>query len=274
MPDKRFYFYFYLIGRREDDSDIHVDMEPLANQVLSGRPVHDVATEAAKRALSQLEIDGSKSRWVRDNSEEIVEAGGSESLAWDRYFGGRLESLAQDLENGVLGEMEDILDSIEDGDDEGSEDDDPEDEEEDEDDPEDDDEDDEPSDEEDEQVGRVRVGKPLSRHARYDQWEARGRKDCEDGGDLGQVVTSADQWPVTTEMKPKAFTVAAANIVEQFWAKTGRRIRRDWRAAHLKDVEADGLRPAKAYNRWMAGWRELAYERAEESLKARQGRAA
>jgi hypothetical protein len=272
MPDGRLYCYFYLIGRDEDDSDIPVDLDELAKRVLRGQEVLAVAHGAALLALRDTEIDGTKHRWLEANKDEVTEAGGNGETAWSHYAKGRVDALARDLEQGVLGEMATILDELDDD----MEDDEPEDDDDEPVDHESDDSDDDPLEDGDNPwaaetraIDQRHDDVRPSLRARYDRWEARGRADCDASHDLGHIKVAAAEYHLQPTTR---ISVAAVQVIEGFWIKAGRRIRRDWRAQHMDELVTDGLRIAKAYNRWVAGWRELAYETVEADLKARQGK--
>ncbi len=117
MTDHRLYYYFYLIGRDSDDSDLRIDLAEIAKRVLDGHAMFVECTAAATAALRHLEIDGTMHRWYERNKDEIAEAGGDRRRAWDLYLQGRLESLAREIEYGVQGEIVDVLDAIDAGDD-------------------------------------------------------------------------------------------------------------------------------------------------------------
>lgn len=263
MTDKRVYYYFYLMGREEPVDLRSLTVEDLVSKVLGSQAIRSVAIEAARGLFSGMAFNRLKSEWIAGNVDEIHEAGGNSDRAFELYVNGRIDQTATELEQEMVTEMVDMLDAIdmdaeeeddidtdEDDEDDVNEPSDFEDEDEDE---ENEDDDGEPPDEPD--IIQSSTAKPLSLQAQYAQWEVRGRDDAK---------ASTEDMDRVREMANGTLK-RAQDVATSFLASNSRRIRRDWRAAHLATL--GDLRPAKAYGRWLDGWTEYATEVAAEVLK-------
>lgn len=116
--EARQYFAFYLMGRDEAEANLEesheVNYKPLADSVLAGEDIREVAMGAArKEKLPDPDMRAwcSSSRKLR---KEIDEAGGDRARAYKQYTQGYIDQLA-------LGIELEILNAI-DGDDEEDED--------------------------------------------------------------------------------------------------------------------------------------------------------
>ncbi len=98
------YWQFYLEGRCEKrrlKNDI--DEESLMEEMVRmGTPLRDAVLSACVRVAAPLEAGKAKRAWVADHGDEIKEAGGDADAAYSAYLQGRVDDLAQGLEDSVL----------------------------------------------------------------------------------------------------------------------------------------------------------------------------
>ena len=112
MADPREYYYFYLLGRQDDEFDVQVDITALAERVLSGEAIRDVCTQVAADAAVTAQHGGHKRDWLIENRDEIAEAGGNGEHAYDLYLDGQKDQFASSLEPDILDELRELLDDI------------------------------------------------------------------------------------------------------------------------------------------------------------------
>ncbi len=105
------YYYFYLLGRRDEEIPTSIDLEQLVDKVIMGLEVRSVANQAAQEAMKAAELDGFKTKWLRDNAQEIEEAGGNKEIAYTLYRLGHTDELATSLEPDLLDALQDFLDA-------------------------------------------------------------------------------------------------------------------------------------------------------------------
>lgn len=101
---KRDYLIFYLQGRQDvldEGIDVEVDMQPLADRVMAGESVNDVALEAAKQLLAPLALKD-KTEVLADLDEQVVDLGGDKDLAWKNFSAGRLDETKVILEEQII----------------------------------------------------------------------------------------------------------------------------------------------------------------------------
>lgn len=119
---------YYLIGR-EAASEIEIndvlsdeDLDDLAQRVLSGTSLHEVAASASDRFLDARDYE--EKPWTREHREDIKEDGVDAHEAWQAFRRGLLEG----VHLSVAEEIDDAFDRIggdeEEDDDEDEEDDD------------------------------------------------------------------------------------------------------------------------------------------------------
>ena len=133
MADPREYYYFYLLGRQDEEFDVQVDITALAERVLSGEAIRDVCTRVAADAAVTAQHGGHKRDWMIENRDEIAEAGGNGEHAYGLYLDGQKDQFASSLEPEILDELRELLDDIDLSERGGEDDDDGEDDEEEED---------------------------------------------------------------------------------------------------------------------------------------------
>lgn len=291
MSNRR-YAYFYLIGRQSEELESDIDVTVLAQRVLNGANLVEVAFKAATDAARATRHDGSKRDWLAENKEEIAEVGGDGELAYKLYLQGRIDELTADLDADIQGEVATLLERDEEDDDQDEDetDEDQEDEEETED-PGDEEEgeaiepghdgdgieDDEPPDDGDDPWASstraidARHDKVIKKspHARYAEWEATGWKACDKIANLEQI------FELPTEAEATAHgdgNTAYANVLIAKWETGhGKSIKKSWMLEHRAAVEADGLNPSKAWKRWSSGWKDCARGRLELAIKKLRG---
>ena len=110
------YMGFYLDGRDAKLLRHDIDENELAEQILEKGDLRGTIHAAAARSAAGPQLDRYKRQWLRDNEEEIKEAGGDADAAWKAFLDGRIDELANALEPNVLEAMEEAL-GDEDGDD-------------------------------------------------------------------------------------------------------------------------------------------------------------
>lgn len=98
------YWQFYLEGRCEkrrlkNDIDEESLMEEMVHM---GTPLRDAVLSACARAAAPLEAGKAKRTWVADHGDEIKAAGGDADASYSAYLQGRVDDLAQGLEDSVL----------------------------------------------------------------------------------------------------------------------------------------------------------------------------
>ena len=106
------YLPFYIDGRNAKVLRVDADtlIDDVVKRVKDGQPmwasVHVVATAAAQAFC----VDGAKRRqFVRDNEDEIKEAGGNEEAAWEAFCAGKVDELSESLEPTVVEVLEDFI---------------------------------------------------------------------------------------------------------------------------------------------------------------------
>jgi len=122
---------FYLQGRSEADEDEIIDIEEdfdvdeLADKMIAGENLRTVTLDAARRAVSPLDGDGTRKELfaTRPIKRLCRAAGGDESACWKAWLEGLTEGLAHRLEDAVLDAVEerddgDLEDDDKDGQDE------------------------------------------------------------------------------------------------------------------------------------------------------------
>ena len=93
------YIRCYLDGRRDQEEyEFDIDIDKLAEQVSAGRPLRDVALEAAKKEITKDMDSTAKMEWIKDNLEVIRTYGGDTEKAWRMYTLGMTDELACELE--------------------------------------------------------------------------------------------------------------------------------------------------------------------------------
>lgn len=112
MADEREYMYFYLIGRNDDELASEVDLTVMAERVMAGQSLREVTYKVATDAARAAEHGGHRRDWLLSNKDEVAEAGGNESKAYDLYLQGQIDELAHSLEAEVMGEINELLDDI------------------------------------------------------------------------------------------------------------------------------------------------------------------
>ena len=112
MTQPDMYLYFYLMGRRDEELPCSIDLKPVADRMLAGEKLRDIAHDVAERAAAAAELDGYQTAWLRDFKEEIEEAGGDAKRAYAQYRMAQIDELAGSLETEILQHVEDILDDI------------------------------------------------------------------------------------------------------------------------------------------------------------------
>lgn len=110
--DPREYYFFYLIGRRDDELECQADLTALAERVLAGEAIRAVCMRVAMDAATAAQHAGHKRDWLLSNKAEIAEAGGNEERAYSLYLDGQQDELASNLEPEILGEVMEILDDL------------------------------------------------------------------------------------------------------------------------------------------------------------------
>lgn len=119
------YLPFYLDGR--DAKGLRVEADDLVDAVIKlikgGADVWTSIREVAVDAARPFTTDMSKrKKFLRDGEDEVKEAGGDESAAWDAFCAGKIDELAAGLEPAVVEAIEDEV-SGDDGDDDEDDDD-------------------------------------------------------------------------------------------------------------------------------------------------------
>lgn len=112
MADPREYYYFYLLGRQDDEFNVEVDITALAERVLAGESIRDVCTRVAADAAVTAQHGGHKRDWMLENKDEIAEAGGNGEHAYALYLDGQKDQFASSLEPDILEELRELLDDI------------------------------------------------------------------------------------------------------------------------------------------------------------------
>jgi hypothetical protein len=108
------YAQCYIAGRYDSYED-DVDLEKIAERVLSGSAtIRDACMAAAKPAIEKEMDPAAKILWLKDNVDEIKEMGGDTEKALRLYQQGRIDGLAHQLETDVLILIEDTDDEEDD----------------------------------------------------------------------------------------------------------------------------------------------------------------
>lgn len=104
---------FYMQGR-EDVSDsgvtAEVDITAIANRVIAGEKIHAVTLEVADAALRAQANSTKKTRWLKENKDEISEAGVDKEKAWSAFLEGQIDELRYILEDESCDAIDEILD--------------------------------------------------------------------------------------------------------------------------------------------------------------------
>jgi hypothetical protein len=124
MADPRAYYYFYMLGRRDDELSCDIDIATLAERVFGGESLRQVCYSAAEDAAAAHRHSGFERDWKDENRSEIGEAGGNAERAFKLYRQGQVDELAYCLEAEVINEVHEALDDIDLGDGDGDGDDD------------------------------------------------------------------------------------------------------------------------------------------------------
>ena len=140
MKDR--YVSCYVSGRM-DSFEGDIDLEKLVERITGGAAVRETIVEVARKAVTSEMDAAAKVQWLQDNLEAIRSMGGDTEKAWRMFCQGRIDALAEQLDENVMEELVNQLEAEEDEDED-------EDEEGDEDEDEDDEDNDEDEDEEEE----------------------------------------------------------------------------------------------------------------------------
>ncbi len=99
------YMIFYLHGREADIlDDDDVDAAQIADEVMAGADLRQACVEIGVTIAGPLGIT-EKREWIKDNREDITEAGGDAEEAFRSYQQGRIDAYAHTLETDVVEEM-------------------------------------------------------------------------------------------------------------------------------------------------------------------------
>ncbi len=122
------YLPFYVDGREAKVIRASADdlVDDIVKRINAGGDlwptVHEVCADAAKAFTADR---GKRQQFLRDNEDEIKEAGGDETAAWEHFCAGKVDELAESIEPVVV---EALIESVnEDDEDDEEEDDDAED---------------------------------------------------------------------------------------------------------------------------------------------------
>jgi len=102
------YWQFYLDGRlekRQLKSDIDEDAL-VEEMVRMGAPLRDTISAACDRAAAPLVSGKAKRQWIDEHKDEIKDAGGDSDAAYAAYLLGRTDDLAYDVEEAVIGALD------------------------------------------------------------------------------------------------------------------------------------------------------------------------
>lgn len=119
------YLGFYLDGREAKLLKHDIDVDELADKICqTGESPHQVLRRAVEDASKALNHDRMRRQWLRDNEEEIKEAGGSDQEAWDHFLMGKVDELIYNLEPALMEALEEAVFGEDGGEDEGDDEDD------------------------------------------------------------------------------------------------------------------------------------------------------
>ena len=120
------YVTCYVSGRM-DAFDGEVDLAKIVEQICDGKPARDVTLEAARKAITAEMDAATKVQWLKDNLDDIKTMGGDTEKAWRMFCQGRIDALANHLDDEAMEEIEEQLDDNDSEDDESDDDSDPDD---------------------------------------------------------------------------------------------------------------------------------------------------
>jgi hypothetical protein len=106
------YLLFYFHGHAEDIDGLSVDIEPTINRVIETGEMRSLSYDLAKSAITKFHAtartsrqDMSKAKWMADNTDDIIAAGGDTEKAWAMYLSGRTDALAHMIYEMLLPEV-------------------------------------------------------------------------------------------------------------------------------------------------------------------------
>ena len=118
------YVAFYMQGRSDvadDGVKVEVDIDAIAARVVNGEDMYKVTNEVADAALRGRANSTVKTRWQKENADEIADAGGNKELAYTRFLAGQIAELRYILEDETCDAVDEQLMDANDGDDDEEE---------------------------------------------------------------------------------------------------------------------------------------------------------
>jgi hypothetical protein len=103
---------------------VEVDVSAIAQRVIAGEKLGAVTLEVADAAMRPQANSTMKRKWLKDNAEEITEAGIDKEKAFTSFLEGQIDELRYILEEESCDAIDEILDSEEEPEEEPDEEDD------------------------------------------------------------------------------------------------------------------------------------------------------
>ena len=100
MKDR--YVSCYVSGRM-DSFEGDIDLEKLVERITGGAAVRETIVEVARKAVTSEMDAAAKVQWLQDNLEAIRSMGGDTEKAWRMFCQGRIDALAEQLDENEIG---------------------------------------------------------------------------------------------------------------------------------------------------------------------------
>lgn len=107
------YVTFYMQGRSDvadDGGNVEIDIDAMAARVLAGEDIYKVTHEVADAALRPRSNSSVKTRWQKENANEVKDAGGDKDRAYEQFLKGQVAELRYILEDETCDAIDEQLD--------------------------------------------------------------------------------------------------------------------------------------------------------------------